>query len=116
MTQTTVAAQVHQPLDIHSNFASEITLDRVVGVDHLADPNDLGVGEFIHATIVRNPDLGTDLARLRTPNPMNVGERDLDALVGRNVDTRNTRHASFSLKVALPQQPAHGHMSEGPRL
>ena len=37
MTQAAIAAEIHQPLDVHRDFAAQIALDHVVAVDHLAD-------------------------------------------------------------------------------
>ena len=37
MTQAAIAAQIHQPLDVHGDLTAQITLDSVVAVDQLAD-------------------------------------------------------------------------------
>src|SRR5947207_15451552 len=40
MAQAPVAAEIHQPLDVHGNFAPQIALDHVIAVDHLAQLQD----------------------------------------------------------------------------
>ena len=37
MTQAAVAAQIHQSLDVHGNFAPQIALDAELTVDQFAD-------------------------------------------------------------------------------
>jgi hypothetical protein len=37
VTQAAVAAQVHQTLDVHRDFAAQVALDGQVGVDVFAD-------------------------------------------------------------------------------
>src|SRR5262249_17337754 len=49
MAQAAIAAKVHQPLDVHCDNASQVALDPVVAVDHLADPDNLVVGQLVHA-------------------------------------------------------------------
>ena len=36
VTEAAIAAQIHQPLDVHSRLAAQITLDQKVAVDRLA--------------------------------------------------------------------------------
>src|SRR5476651_2051291 len=49
MPQTAIAGEVHQSLDVHRHFAAQVTLDRIVMVDGLADADDLVVGQRVHA-------------------------------------------------------------------
>src|SRR4051794_2261517 len=37
MAKTAIGAEVHQPLDVHRDFAAQVALDHVVAVDGLAD-------------------------------------------------------------------------------
>src|ERR1041384_1570197 len=46
MPQAAIAAQVHQPLDVHRHFAPQVAFDHVVAVDHFANLQHLGVGEL----------------------------------------------------------------------
>ena len=37
MPQPTIAAEIHQPLDVHRDFAPQVTFDDIVAVDDFAD-------------------------------------------------------------------------------
>src|SRR5690606_38297486 len=56
MTQTTVATEVHQTLDVHGHFATQIAFDLIVAVDRLTDRENFGVGQLMNALVVRNVD------------------------------------------------------------
>src|SRR5437016_1876190 len=43
VTHAAIAAQIHQPLDVHRHFAAQVAFDDIFAVDDLADLNDLGV-------------------------------------------------------------------------
>src|SRR5215472_3957503 len=36
VAQAAIAAEIHQPLDIHGDFAPQIALDGIIAVDHFA--------------------------------------------------------------------------------
>src|SRR6185503_1444448 len=46
MAQPAIAAEIHQPLDVHGDLAPQIALDHVVAVDHLADLQHLLIGQL----------------------------------------------------------------------
>ena len=75
-----------------ATFAAQIALDRVVGVDRLADLQDLLVGQVLHAALGRDRQLVGDLLGLGRADAVDIGQRDHHALVGRDVDTRDTCH------------------------
>src|SRR5215467_7134578 len=54
MPQTPVAAEIHQPFDVHCRLASQIALNHIVAVNHFADLQDLLVSELRHAPLVGN--------------------------------------------------------------
>lgn len=47
--QPAVAPEVHHPLDIHLNFAAQVTFHDVVAVDLISQGEKLGVGKILHA-------------------------------------------------------------------
>src|SRR5262245_5915851 len=96
MTQPTIAAKVHQPLDIHGHFASQVTFDQVVTVDHFANLQDFLVGQLRHTTLAGNADLVHNFTGLFRSDSMDVLQGDDDPLVGRYIDTCNTSHGSNS--------------------
>ena len=77
-------------------YAAQVALDHVVAVDGLADLQDFLVGELVDAPGVLDADLGHDLAGLRLADPMDVLQRDHDALVGGDVDASDTSHVEPS--------------------
>src|SRR5271157_6034846 len=87
MPDAAIASQVHQPLDRLLHFAPQIAFDLVILVEHLAD-TDLLLGV-------------EDLERGRPANPVDVGKRDLHALVPGQFDARDTRHLRILLPLAL---------------
>src|ERR1700742_3607559 len=54
VAEAAIAGQVHQPLDVHRRLAAEVALHIVLGVDRLAQVEDLLIGEFL------DPPLGRD--------------------------------------------------------
>ena len=64
MAQTAVAAEIHQPLDVHRDFAAQIAFDDVVAVDGLANLNDLVFGEIADAAVERDTYLFADQFRV----------------------------------------------------
>ena len=96
MAQPAVAAEVHQPLDVHRDFAAKVALHHVVAVDRLADLEHFRVGELVDAPALRDVDLLDDLARLGRADAVDVLQRDHDALVGRNVDACNACQVRYS--------------------
>src|SRR3569623_1168469 len=45
MAQAAIAAEVHQTLDVDTDFTTQVALDEIVAVDHYADLEHLGVAE-----------------------------------------------------------------------
>jgi hypothetical protein len=72
MTQAAVAAQVHQTLDVHRGFATQIAFNLIIAVDGFADLQDFSVGQLIDATISRNTDLLDDFLCEFRADPVNV--------------------------------------------
>src|SRR5690242_6636826 len=96
MAQSAIAAEDHQPLDVHVDFASQIAFHHIVTVDDFANLQNLLVGELGDARRVGDVHLVDDLTRLVRPDAVDVLERDDHALVGRQVNTRDTGHGRYS--------------------
>src|SRR6056297_3599205 len=90
--EAAVAAEVHQPLHVHLRLAAQIALDGEVRVDMFADREHLGVGKLVHPA--RQVDVGrlADGLRGGLADTGDVGERDGNALGGRNVDAGDACH------------------------
>jgi hypothetical protein len=92
MTQTAVAAKVHQTLDVHGNFTTQVTFDAVFSIDSFTDLKYFSIRQLIYATIVSNADLRYDLTSKFRSNPVDVLKRNDYALVRRDVDASDTCH------------------------
>ena len=109
MTQAAIAAEVHQALDVHRDFATQVALDEIVAIDRLADLQDLSVGQLVDAALGGDADLLADLLGLGSANAVDVLQADDDALAGGNVDARDTSHGLISMSAEAPDgTPAVG--------
>src|SRR6185295_10811084 len=54
VAQATVAAKVHEPLDVHRHFAPQIALDDIVAVDHFAQLQHFLIGKLRYPARVRH--------------------------------------------------------------
>jgi hypothetical protein len=95
MTNAAIATEVHQTFDRLLLLAPQIAFNLVILIDHLANPN-LIVGRQIVA-LDRGVDvgLGKNLVRGGPPDPEDVGKRDLNALVSRQLDTGYSCHRTI---------------------
>src|SRR3954465_980991 len=103
MAEPAVAAEVHEPLDVHRHFAAQVAFDLVVAVDGLTDLQHFRVGQLVDAALRRDADLVDDLLGELLANAVNVLKRNDDVLVGRNVDAGYTSHI---LLFSLWDRPA----------
>src|ERR1700733_7454704 len=101
MTQAAIAAEVHQTLDVHADFATKIALDQIVAVDHFADLQHFLVAQLADATVSGNLNLLHDVSSMLLTDAMDVLERDHHALVGRDIHTGNTGHELLSCRRSL---------------
>src|SRR5262249_48748694 len=92
MTQSTVAAEVHQSLDVHGDLAPQVALDHIVPVAPFAVLEPFLAGHLLYPPIVRNSDFPHDFAGLFGPDPMDILQSYDDALVGRYVDAGDAGH------------------------
>ena len=92
MAQAAIAAQIHQPLDVHGHFAAQVALDHEVAVDRLADLQHLSVGQLVHAPLVGDADLGADVLRELGTDAMDILQRDHHALLRRYVNACDASH------------------------
>ena len=96
MPDATIAAQIHQPFDVHGYVAAQITLDHIVMVDHFSDLNNFLIGQLIDPPFARNRRLFANLPGKAAANAMNISQRDIYTLVSRDIYTCNSSHSNFS--------------------
>jgi len=101
VTQTSVAADVHEPLDVHGNLPAEITLNPHFFIDDVTQAIDFIVSQ------VPNPGVRIDsgaseklLARMQ-PDAVDVRQRSFDPLIPGKVNSRNSGHV-LSPQPCLP--------------
>src|SRR5690606_62770 len=92
VTQSAIAAEVHQPLDVHRDLAAEIALDLVVAFDHLADAPHLVLGEVLGADRLVDPGLLADLSGREVADAVDVLKGDDDPLFTRKIHAGDTCH------------------------
>src|SRR5688572_22669169 len=80
-----VGADLHQPLDVHGHVLAEVAFHATLRVQDLRDPVALLLGEVLHADAGVDARLAEDLVAARHADPIDVGERDLDPLLAREV-------------------------------
>jgi hypothetical protein len=91
MTETTVATDVHQTLDVHGGFAAQVTLDGELS-DLVADLFEISVRQILDLFGIGDATSFANLARAGATNAEDGGETDLRVLVRRNIDTSDTCH------------------------
>ena len=114
MTQPAIAGQIHQALDVHCDFAAQVTLYSVAGVDRFTDLKNFLIGKILHPALGSNAQLGGDFGRLGGADAVNILERDHNALVGGDIDPRNTCHWFFLLLHGMTGMPFHLYASNSP--
>src|SRR5690606_17295783 len=89
VTETAIATDVHQTLDVHSRFATQITLDRVLS-DLIANLFELSIVQILDLLRIRNAASLTDLAGAGATDTIDGRQADLCVLMRRNVDASDT--------------------------
>ncbi len=97
MTQPSIAAQIHQALNIHSDFTAEISLNQIVSINSLTDLKNLLICQLVNSTIKRNSNLLNNLSSFFRANTMNILKSDDNTLVCRNIYTSYTSHSSLHI-------------------
>ena len=73
VTDASVAADIHQTLDVHLNFTAQLTFGLVLLGDDVTDDLLLVVGPVLHFLAGFNASLVQDFLRQRPANAVNVG-------------------------------------------
>jgi hypothetical protein len=95
--KTAVTADVHEALDVHRDFATQVALDPHLFVDDLANPIDLIIRQITHARVrIDIRALEQLLARMQ-PDAKDIRQRRLNPLIARKIDSCNSRHVTSPL-------------------
>src|SRR4051812_42408891 len=92
MTNATIRPDIHQALDVHGDFGAERAFSLEVAIDHLTQLIHVGVREIANAQVHVDTGLLENLAGTATANAVDVGQTDLNLLLTREIDARNTSH------------------------
>src|SRR5690606_33688409 len=95
MAEAAVAGQVHQALDRHADLATKVALDHELA-DFRAQALDFGFRQVADLGVRGHAGGVADELRTGTANAVDALQPDPDVLLGRQVDTCNTRHARIS--------------------
>ena len=96
MTETTVATDVHQTLDVHGGLAAQVTFDGEQ-CDLVADFFQIGVSQIFDFFAVRNTGGFANFASAGATNAKDLCQTDFGVLVRWDVDTSDTCHVVTSL-------------------
>ena len=108
MTQTTVAADFAQPLNVHADFTAQVTLDDVAMLDGFTQLSFLILGQIL------NTGVGIDLSDLQNlgsasrSDAVDISQCNFDSLIAGKVNTRNTCHILSAPPISLVSACAWG--------
>src|SRR3954454_6952975 len=95
--QPLVAADLDLAADVGSDLATQVALELEARLEVVTQPDEVLVGQVTHADVGADPGRLQRLGGARAPHAEDVGERDLDALVAREVDADQTCHLACLL-------------------
>src|SRR5687768_9639829 len=94
MTAAAVAADFHQPLDVHRDLLAEIAFHAALLFEHAADLAHVVLGQILHADVGTDAGLSENRARPMPSDAIDVREADFNPLGARKIDASNSRHDS----------------------
>src|SRR6266542_6881166 len=92
MPKPAIATDLLKAFDVHRDLAAEVTLDGEAAIDDLANLRDLRLGEIAHAHRAVDPRLLEHVTRGGRADAEDVAERNVDALLARDVNAGDTCH------------------------
>src|SRR5690606_17387525 len=95
-----IGADLDLPLDVLLDLPTQITFYIELLVDEAADPGHLVIGQLPHLRGGIDVRALTDERGTATPDPIDVGQADLEALVTGEVDSSDTCHQPITLASA----------------
>ena len=93
MPDATITFDCLEPFQIHADLPAQITFNHILAVlNGVDDLRELLLGQILCANARINIRLGEDHFRVARANPVNIPQRNVDALVRRNFYSNNTCH------------------------
>src|ERR1044072_5526434 len=94
MTGAAIAPDVHQPLDVHGDLGTQRAFHLDAPLDQLPEPRHFGVREVAHPGARVDSRIREQPVAGGPSDAVDVGQRDLDPLLPREVHACDARHAS----------------------
>ena len=101
MAKPTVATEIHEPLDVHVDLATKVTLDLEVLVDALANLLHVVVIEILGTLALGDSGNLANLLRALRTDPVDVLQRNHRVFATWKVDTCDTSHVLLSLPLLV---------------
>jgi hypothetical protein len=101
MAEAPIATEVHEPLDVHVDLTTKVTLDLEVLVDALTDPLDVGLVEFVSTLALRDTRRLANVLRVMRTDPVDVLQRNHRMFPTWKVDACDTCHVLLSLPLLV---------------
>jgi hypothetical protein len=92
MTQTTVATDVHQPLDVHLHAFAQVALNLSLRFQNGTDTDQLVLTQVLNASVDIHSSLFENGSCPRAANTVDVSETDLGPFVRWKINTSYTCH------------------------
>ena len=96
MTDTAVAVDLYESLDVKRNVSAQVTLNCVVLFDLISELCDLFVGKILGTCIGIDACLCKNVICACLAYTVNVGKSDLNTLLIRNINTCYTSPSNFT--------------------
>jgi hypothetical protein len=93
MPQAPIAANLDEPLDVQVHFSTQVTFDREVLIDVVADSSNLMLGQIFHPSFPGDAHCICDLFCPSAANAVHVGKGDLHLFVVWDINPTDARHA-----------------------
>src|SRR4029453_11985535 len=87
-----VAADLHLAADVRGDLAAKVTFNLEIGLDVVAELDQLLVREVLGALVQVNRGRGQGLNGTGATDPVNVGKRDLHPLFAGQIDADESCH------------------------
>src|ERR1700730_19305564 len=100
MAEAAIAAEIRQSFDRLLYLAPQVNFDLEIRIDDLADFYLIIGGQIVGLDSRIDVSLGENLVRRGAPNAIDIGERDFNAFVSRQLDTGYSCH-----RTILPLSP-----------
>src|SRR6266566_6678804 len=99
MAHTAIAANFNEPLDVHIDFATQVTFDLIFTIDELAQAVDLFFCQVPHPGVRVNARALQDFTARSEADPKNVRQRNLHAFVAWDVNAGDSSHLLLQFRA-----------------